>query len=415
MSLIRTSLLNAIAVGIRMLAMLGLNKLLAVFVGPAGYALFGQFQNAITMITTFASGAINTGVTKYTAEFHQEVSQQHMLWRTATAISIVATLIASALIAVFHETLAVLVLKDIQQKKVFLWLAATLLLFVLNALLMAILNGKKAVTLYVAANISTSLVTLLATWILAKAWGLTGALIALSINQSIVFFVTLALCWRCDWFSWRYFFGSFDPDLARKLGKYGLMAMVTAIVVPLSQMLIREHLMQQFGQTQAGMWQAVIKMSDVYLMLITTTLTVYYLPRLAEITDTLTLRREIMKVYRFILPLTALGAGMVYLLRDQLVILLFTQDFYAVSDLLGWQLVGDVVKIGSWVLGFVMIGRAMTRAYIITEVAFAASLVLITMALTPHFGLQAAVIAFLINYILYWITTAYIVLRLRIE
>ena len=60
MSLVRTSLLNAIAVGIRMLAMLGLNKILAVLVGPAGYALFGQFQNAVTVINTFASGAINT-------------------------------------------------------------------------------------------------------------------------------------------------------------------------------------------------------------------------------------------------------------------------------------------------------------------------------------------------------------------
>ena len=225
----------------------------------------------------------------------------------------------------------------------------------------------------------------------------------------------LALCWRCDWFHWRYFFGSFDRIWAHKLAKYGLMAMVTAIVVPLSQMLIRERLMQEFGQAQAGMWQAVIKMSDVYLMLITTTLTVYYLPRLAEITDTSSLHKEIVKVYRFILPLTALGAGMVYLLRDQLVVLLFTQEFYAVSDLLGWQLVGDVIKIGSWVLGFVMIGRAMTRAYIITEVVFAASLVLITMALSPHFGIQAAVIGFVINYLLYWITTALIVLKLRIE
>lgn len=71
MALIKTSLLNAIAVVIKMITMLGINKILAVYVGPAGYAALGQFQNAVQMIATFGSGAINTGVTKYTAEHLQ--------------------------------------------------------------------------------------------------------------------------------------------------------------------------------------------------------------------------------------------------------------------------------------------------------------------------------------------------------
>jgi PST family polysaccharide transporter len=69
MTLIKTSLLNAIAVLIKMLTMLGINKVLAIYVGPAGYATLGQFQNAVQMITTSPAGAINTSVTKYTAEY----------------------------------------------------------------------------------------------------------------------------------------------------------------------------------------------------------------------------------------------------------------------------------------------------------------------------------------------------------
>ncbi len=57
MTLIKTSLLNAIAVVIKMLTLLGINKILAVYVGPTGYAALGQFQNAVQMITTFGSGA----------------------------------------------------------------------------------------------------------------------------------------------------------------------------------------------------------------------------------------------------------------------------------------------------------------------------------------------------------------------
>jgi PST family polysaccharide transporter len=408
MSLLHTSFLNAIAVAVRMLAMLGLNKLLAIYVGPAGYAAIGQFQNAITMITSFASGAINTGVTKYTAEYHADADAQQRVWRTAGTISISCALLASLLIALFHRQLATTVLKDPQQSGVFLWLAATLILFVLNALLMAILNGKKEVPLYIAANIATSIVTLLATWGLARVWGLYGALVALSINQSIVFFITLTLCLRTNWFRVSLLFGRMDMVLARKLASYALMATVTAVAMPLSQLLIRNHLVNEFGWDNAGLWQAVTKISDMYLMLITTTLTVYYLPRLSEIDTREHLHKEIAKVYRFILPVTIIGAITVYLLRNWLITLLFTADFAPMLDLLAWQLAGDVIKIGSWVLGFVMLARAMTKAYIATEIIFNASLVLITYALTPYLGMKATVIGFFINYLFYWLSIAII-------
>ncbi|MBI3285125.1 MAG: O-antigen translocase [Burkholderiales bacterium] len=408
MSLIRTSLLNAIAVLVRMLTMLGLNKLLAVYVGPAGYAVIGQFQNAVTMILSFASGAISTGVTKYTAEYTDDVSAQHRVWSTAARLSLASSLLVSLLIAVFHEVLALRLLQDAALSGVFLWLAAGLTLFVLNTLLLAILNGKKAVAAYVAANIATSLVTLLATWLLARYWGLYGALVALAINQSVVALLTLALSLRNGWFAWRHFFGPADTAMLRKLGSYALMSMVTALVIPVSQLLIREHLARNFGWSNAGYWQAVTRISDMYLMLITSTLTVYYLPRLSEIKQAAELKREIWHVYKFVLPLTVLGAVLVYLLRDWMLWLVFTEDFRPMLKLLAWQLTGDVIKIGSWVLSFVMLGRAMTKPYVITEIAFSASLVLLTYVLTPYFGLPGAVLAFAINYLLYWLSMAHI-------
>lgn len=126
MTLIKTSLLNAIAVVIKMLTMLGINKILAVYVGPSGYAALGQFQNAVQMITTFASGAVNTGVTKYTAEYFQDQDKQISLWRTAGTISIVGTLVSSILIISFSKFLAEWFLKDKSFYSVFIYFSLTL-------------------------------------------------------------------------------------------------------------------------------------------------------------------------------------------------------------------------------------------------------------------------------------------------
>lgn len=129
MNLVRTSLLNGIAVVIKMLTLLGLNKVLAVYVGPAGYAAIGQFQNAVQMITTFTGGAISNGVVKYTAQFHDSPEQQIRLWRTAGTITVVGSLLVGVLVALFHRQLASMFLKDENLGDVFLWFAGGVVFF----------------------------------------------------------------------------------------------------------------------------------------------------------------------------------------------------------------------------------------------------------------------------------------------
>jgi Polysaccharide biosynthesis protein. len=83
MNLFRTSVLNGVAVLIKTITMFVLNKILAVYLGPTGYAAIGQFQNFIQMVTTFAGSAINTAVVKYTAEYHEDETKQRAVWKTA--------------------------------------------------------------------------------------------------------------------------------------------------------------------------------------------------------------------------------------------------------------------------------------------------------------------------------------------
>jgi polysaccharide transporter, PST family len=403
MTFLKTSLLNGIAVVVRMLTLLCINKILAIYVGPAGYAALGQFQNAVQMITTFASGAINAGVTKYTAEYHEDEKRQHSVWQTAGSISTVGALITGIFVAVFNERLSVLFLGDTKYGGVFVWFSATLILFVMNTLLLAVLNGKKEILRYVISNIAGSLFALAVTTYMAITWGIYGALVALAVYQSISFFVTLALCCRAPWFKIRYFFGRIDPEVARNLAKYTAMSLTSVACVPLSQILVRNHLGQSFGWEAAGYWEALTRLSGAYLMLITTTLSVYYLPRFSELKSTVELHAEIKNGYKIILPLTAIGALIIYVFRDMVVKLLFTPAFLPMTDLFAWQMVGDTLKIGSWVLAYLMLGKAMFKLFMVTELVFAATFVLLTWLFTKTFGLQGVTMAYALNYAIYWV------------
>ena len=132
MNLLKTSALNSIAVLMKMLTLLGINKVLAVYVGPSGYAALGQFQNAIQMITTFASASINTGVTKYTAEYHDNEEKQRTIWRTAGTLALIGSVSSGVLVALFNKPLAGWFLKDTSLGGVFIWFAVGLVFFSFN-------------------------------------------------------------------------------------------------------------------------------------------------------------------------------------------------------------------------------------------------------------------------------------------
>lgn len=403
MTLIKTSVLNGIAVLVKMFAMLGINKILAMFVGPAGYASIGQFQNAIQMVTMVASGAINTGVTKYTAEYEDDVAKQQALWRTAGTIVLVGTLASAVLIGFFREELGEYFLKMENQGNVFLWFAVNLLAFTGNAFLLAILNGRLEIRRYVIANIFGSIFAFGVVAYMTTRLGLYGALVSLAIYQSLPFFITLLVAVRAPRVRLAYLYGRIDKAMAADLMKYAAMAVTSAICAPLSQIAIRSYLTSTIGAVEAGYWEALSRMSAAYLLFVTTTLSVYYLPKLSGLKSAASLRREVVQGYKIILPVTVLFGVSIFLARDLIIAVLFSKDFSPVRDLVAVQVVGDSLKIGSWILSYLMLSKALMKAFILTEVGFSISLVLLSMLLINHYGVIGAIMAYTINYAMYWV------------
>lgn len=411
MNLLKTSALNGVAVLIKTATMFILNKILAVYVGPAGYAAIGQFQNFIQMVTTFAGSAINTAVIKYTAEYHEDETKQRAIWKAAGSSVLIFSLFFSIIILIYQKQLSIYIFQTVEYQSVFAWFAVFLVLFNLNALFLAILNGKKEILKLVTANIAGSVLSLLVTSVLAVQYHLYGALVALSIYQSIAFFVTLFLCYKANWFKISYLFGRIEPKIAKNFAAFALMALVSAICVPLSQMAIRSYLSQEFGLNYAGYWEAMVRLSAAYLMLITTTLSVYYLPRLAELTHLDEIKKEVYLGYKFIFPLAVVGGMCVYVLRDWIITLLFSHAFMPMRDLFLWQMIGDSLKIGSWILAYLMLSKAMTKLFIVTEIIFSLSLVLLTYMFTQFVGFEGVSFAYLINYAIYWVIMSLFVFK----
>ena len=400
MTLIKTSVLTGISTVIKLVSAFVINKVIAIYIGPSGLAIVGQLQSFTSIITTFSNGAISSGIVKYTAEY-QDIEEKKKIFSSSIVISLICSLIISIFLFGFSDYLSELILKDIQYSSVFIIFGATIFLFALNMVLISILNGQKEIKKYVLVNIAGSIFSLVFTSILIMQLNLMGALYAMVLNQSVIFFVTLAFVIKSSWFKLEYFKQGLDKESLSKLSKYSLMAIVSALTVPVSHLIIREYIGENLGWDSAGYWQGIWYISTMYLMLVTTTLGVYYLPRLSEIQDNKELRKEIFSGYKIIMPIVILASLIIFLLKEYVILIAFSKDFMPMMELFAWQLMGDVIKIASWLLAYLMLAKAMTKVFIYTEVLFSALFVGLSILFVDKFGLVGITYAYALNYLLY--------------
>jgi PST family polysaccharide transporter len=404
MTLLGTSLLSGLAVIVKLLTSLFLSKVLAVYVGPAGYGVIGQFQSLVSMVTTFASGATANGVIKLTAERRGDRAGQRAVWATAATIGLAGAAAVGVVLVLARSPLARWLLGSSQYAGVLVWLALALALLVLNGVMLAILNGCRAVRELAAANIVGSLIGALVAFALVNALGLWGALLAVAVSQAVSCGFTAWIFKRVCRTPWREMVGRIDTGVAKSLGRFALMAATTATVAPLGQMVIRDQLASTLGWEVAGLWQALWKISETHLLLLTSTLSVYFLPRFAEIRSGTELTLEVRKGYRFVIPTVFCTGLLLFAFRERLIRGLLTESFMPLASVLGLQLVGDALKICSWVVSFTMVSHARTRAFVVTEVVFTALYVAATVLLSRLYGLEGTAIAYGFTYLIYWLT-----------
>lgn len=396
--------LNAMATFVRMLAGMISVKIVALIIGPAGIALLGQLNNFNTILLGLANGGISSGITKYVAEYKEDENLIKKYLSNALRITLICSVIVAFILIVGCKQLSELILLSDEYYYVFMVFGLTIVLYSLNGLLISVLNGYKQFEKYVEINIVGTLFGLIYSVFMVYFWGLPGALINAVTFQSIVFFSTLWMCRKQTWLKKVFFKEKFDKVVTKKYFGYSLMTLTTLALLPISQLILRGYVISEISATDAGIWEGMNRVSGTYLSVITTALSVYYLPRLSEITDNIELRNEIFKCYKFIIPMLLLIGVSIYVARNFIIWLLFTPDFQPMGNLFVWQLFGDLFKISSWLLAFIMVAKARTKMFITTEVVFGFTYLLLCFICMKYSGIVGLAQGYLINYILYMAT-----------
>ncbi|KQN60283.1 lipid III flippase WzxE [Erwinia sp. Leaf53] len=402
MSLAKASVWTAASTLVKIAAGLLVVKMLALAFGPAGVGQAGNFRQLVTVLGVLAGAGIFNGVTKYVAEYQQDPAQLRAVTGTASSMVLGFSLLLALVFLLFAAPVSRALFGHEEYQQVIRAVAFLQFGIAWANLLLAIVKGFRDAAGNAAALIGGSLIGVAGWFVCYRLGGYSGALIGLALVPALLVIPAIIVLWRRGRLPLGYLLPAWQPAFARQLGKFTVMALITSVTLPVAWMMMRNQLAAKAGWEQVGLWQGVSTISDAYLQFITASFTVWLLPTLSRLQHKEEIAREVLKALRFVLPAVAAVSFCVWLLRDVAIWLLFSSQFTGMRDLFVWQLAGDVLKVGCYVFGYLVIAKASLRFYLLAEVSQFVLLMGFSRWLIPLHGAAGAAQAYLATYVAYF-------------
>lgn len=399
--LLKITSLNSGAIGVR--AVLGVlsGRIVAEKLGPAGVALIGDIRNLIPMIQSFSTLGMFNGIVKYVAEHKENKEELLKLFSTAFVWLLFSSLITFFILffgASYWNELIFSAENDFSF--VFKVLALAVPFIAMNRVVNGVINGLSAYKKFVKIElISYCLgIVLLITLLYYK--NLNGALFAIAILPILQFSILFYFFSKTLKEYLDYKNVTFSIPYKNKLLGFTIMSFVATLLSNFVEIDLRGHLKNQISDADAGYWTAMTNLSKQYLMFSSAILTLYVIPKFSKIERSIDFRREVLNIYKTLLPLFALGMIIIFVLKDWVIDITHGEEFLAMKPLFKWQLLGDFIKIASIIIAHQFFAKKMVKQFIITELI---SLVLFY-GLSSYFiksmGAEGIVFAHLLRYMI---------------
>ncbi len=372
-------------------------KVAAVLLGPAGIGLIGLLQSL--MATASAVSAMGVGMvgTRQIAEASGRddtasvtAARRALFWGTL-ALAMTGAIVFWS----FRDALAMWLLADGEFASAIGWLSVGVALTVASGSQGALLNGLRCIGDIARVSVMSALLStalgMAALWL----WGDRGVL-------AFVLATPLASFLFGHWYVAKLpkVQGPATPlpqlmAQWRTLVRLGAPFMVSGLVVTFGQLAVRTLVQRELGANALGHFQAAWMISMTYIGFVLGAMATDYYPRLtASIHDHATTNRLVNEQTEVALLLAAPVLMAMLGLAPWIIELLYSSQFVEAASVLRWQVLGDVLKVASWPLGFILLASGDGRTFMLTESLAMTVFVGLTWLVLPLLGIEAAGVAF---------------------
>jgi O-antigen/teichoic acid export membrane protein len=379
-------------------------KAAAMILGPSGVGLLGLLQSLVGVSAAIAGlGLGNVGTRQIAEAAGREDNETIAAARRALVWGTFALAVVGGLVFwLLRAPLAHLVLGDQRAVPSIGWLALALALTVGAASQTALLNGLRRIGDLARISVLSSFAATIGGVGILLLFGAKGVIAYLLVTPLAAFVLGHIYVSRLPRLVAP---ATALPQLMRQWGdlvRLGSAFMLASLGGTLSQLFVRSLIEQRLGADQLGWFQAASSISMTYVGFVLGAMGTDYYPRLAgAMSDPASVNRMANEQTEVGLAL----AGPVFLIvlgfAPLVIKVLYTSRFGEAADILRWQILGDILKMASWPLGFVVLASGHGVKFLLAECVSTVSFALLSWALLPRFGIEATGIAFLLGYALY--------------
>jgi O-antigen/teichoic acid export membrane protein len=402
-TLLKVLSLNSISVAISFILGLFSTKIVSYFLGTPGMALLGSFRNLSTLLKSMATLGISNSIIKLFVENKNNKQELAIIYSTFFWLFLIISSIFGCLTLIFSTTLSSYLFFTPSYAFPIQLFGISLPLMVINTFWLAIFNGLEKFKSLVIIQIVSTVLVFGASALLIWRNSIIGGLVSIAIGELIMVVVTYFFIRReTDYFRF---------DLQRILSKkylkiiknFSIMALVSGLISPLALVIIRNTIVSNYSINDAGIWDAINRVSNFYMVFFSSGLSMYYLPKLASLQTDSQFKRELKSYFKILVPLFSVVLVLLFVFKSLLIKIAFTEEFSSINELLIWQLLGDFFRIMTLAFGYQIVIKTMMKRYFIGELVFNLSYVLLSYYLMKSFAVEGVLQAYLIANIICFI------------
>jgi PST family polysaccharide transporter len=378
-----------------------INKIIAVYTGPSGLAILGQFQNFSAIVTGLANGSIQTGLIKKTAE-NESIEHRKKIWNNALFLSLSLSILLSVIVWLLSETIA----ENIMLGKSYLFalevFAFSIIFYGLNLYILSILNGIGDIKFYTVANILISLLSLMFISILTIVYDIEGAILGLIVTQSCAFFILYFLLYKKYKNSFFIFLHSnIDSKTIKTLLKYGVASFSSGVILAVMMIVVRSIIVNYSSLDEAGIWEGAVKMGLYFNLLFALPISIHYLPMFSKTKTKRDLENHLRAVFKFLSPLMLVVIVFTFVFSDLIIKLIFTDEFLLISNIIVIILIAEMARVYAGTLSNLFFSKQELVTPVRNETIWALSFILSAYYSINNYGLLGVSLSYLFASCLY--------------
>lgn len=362
--------LNSFSVALSFVLGIFSSKIIAVFLGTSGMALMGSFRNFALMLKSVATLGISNSIVKLFVENKEDKRELSVIYSTFFWIFLFISSALALFVLLFASTISTFLFYTNNYTIPIRFFGLLLPLMVINTFWLAIYNGLEKFKLIMLIQIISNVLVFGLTALLIWKENIFGGLLSVAIGEVLMVLVTFIFVSK----EANYFKFDLHKLISKKyfnvIKKFSVMALLTAIIAPLTLLFIRNILVEKYSIQEAGIWDAVNRLSSFYMIFFSSGLSLYYMPKLASIHTESEFKAELKSYFKVFVPLFSLMLIVIYIGKGIILELAFTPEFSKVESILIWQLLGDFFRIMTLAFGFQILVKTMMKRYFLVEIVF---------------------------------------------